>query len=1380
MNSTTDDSARDRQLEAILHAYLQAVDAGQPPDRDALEREHPEFASELAAFFADQDAVSQLAHGLAEPATTPPPAAEAPTLAPGEPPMPSPGTHVRYFGDYELLEEIARGGMGVVYKARQVSLNRLVALKMILAGQLASPADVQRFQTEAEAAANLDHPHIVPIYEIGDHDGQHYFSMKLIEGGSLAAALGAARWQASPKAAAELLATVARAVHYAHQRGILHRDLKPGNILMEQRAEDASPPVPYITDFGLAKRVEGGATLTQSGAIVGTPSYMAPEQARGEKGLSTAVDTYSLGAILYELLTGRPPFHAATPLDTVLQVLEQYPVLPSKLDPRVDRDLETICLKCLEKDPARRYGSAEALAEELERWRQGEPILARPVGRAERLWRWCRRNRGIAAALAGLLLSLLAGTAVASFLAIVASTNADRADQNADRADREASAAKDNEKTAKEYADRVLLEKALSDRRYYASEMKLASLDWEAGQAGLVLPRLHGQEPKRPEDHDLRKFEWHYLNRLCRLDQRTLGGHSDGATSIAFSPDGRWLASASEDQTIKLWDVATGQVVRSLWGHTGAVHGVAFSPADGQLASAGADRTVKLWSVATGQLIRTLSGHSEEVCAVAFSPDGQRLASASLDSTLKIWEAGTGRKLQSFRQDPIGIVYWRCIAFSPDSRRLASGGESGGTGRVMLWDVATGEAALTFLRPQEDFRSLVFSPDGRRLAMASSDTTIKLLDPENGKVTLTLQGHKNAVLGVAFSRDGGRLASAGRDQTVRMWDTETGRELLTLRGHTNEVSGVAFSPDGRRLASASADQTLKIWDTIAGQQPVTFRGHWKWVMSVALSRDGRRAASGELSGVVRVWDPETGQETLTLEHVGGDTGRALDFNPDGSRLASAGGDNGQVKIWDLSSGKQIRTLKGHSSYVNSVVFSPDGLRLASAGSDGTVRVWDAASGQQLHSFAGHTPYWNSLAFSPDGRRLAYASVDRTVIIWDLLTVQPALLLRGHAKTVNGVAFSPDGKRLASASEDQTVIVWDLADIPAPTAWQWLTDDRKQWLQQDVATIRPTLTLRGHADNIMSVAFSPKGERLASASDDRTVKIWDAATGQEVLTIHGHTNEVRSVAFSSDGRRLVSGSSDGTAKVWDATELTVQQLVKREAQGLLEFLLQHVNSQEALLASVRREQTICDSLRKQALADAGTYWDINVETPARLLVEGLFADFLRPEVRNEIRKRVSLHVSVRERALALAEHYPESARAFHRASWGVVRQPGATPEQNRQALHHAETACGLERDEGLFKTTLGVAQYRTGRYAEALATLMQSERLNATKDGSAPADLAFLAMAQHQLGKKDEAKATLARLRELMKQQRWANVAEAQGFLREAEELIEGKPAEKQK
>ncbi|HMF13724.1 MAG TPA: serine/threonine-protein kinase [Gemmataceae bacterium] len=648
MNPASDGSARDRQLEAILHAYLQAVDAGRPPDREAVLQQHPEFASELEAFFGNQDVVSQLARGMTESVVPALRGVEVSTPTLGEPSAPAPGTQVRYFGDYELLEEIARGGMGVVYKARQVSLNRSVALKMILTGQFASAADVQRFQSEAEAAANLDHPHIVPIYEIGEHEGQHYFSMKLVDGGSLADALrtkpqplGFGLDYRSPTFAVRTIATVARAVHYAHQRGILHRDLKPGNILLERRARDANSPVPFVTDFGLAKRVGGDSKLTRSGAIVGTPSYMAPEQARGDKGLSVAADVYSLGAILYELLTGRPPFQAATPLDTVVQLLEQEPVSPRRYQPRLDRDLETVCLKCLEKVPERRYGSAEALADDLERWQRGDAVGIRPTTTLERWRRWCVRNPTLAALIASIVLLALAGTGGITFFAVHAHFQRSEALANASRADDEKNRAN------QEAADAVAKER-LARRYRYIAEIQLAHAAWRESEFGEMWRLLERHIPKEG-DTDLRGLEWYHLWRLCRGN---VFFHHHGAVScLAFSPDGRLLVTGGADRTVRVWNSTTGKELITLRGHGARINSVAFSPDGKQIASgdgAGAFTVrdepgeVRIWDASSGQVLRALNSGIRAVTCIAFSPDGKRIVTCGRQ--VVAWDLATGQK----------------------------------------------------------------------------------------------------------------------------------------------------------------------------------------------------------------------------------------------------------------------------------------------------------------------------------------------------------------------------------------------------------------------------------------------------------------------------------------------------------------------------------------------------------------------------------------------------------------------------------------------------------------------------------------------------------------------------------------------------------------
>jgi WD40 repeat protein len=515
----------------------------------------------------------------------------------------------------------------------------------------------------------------------------------------------------------------------------------------------------------------------------------------------------------------------------------------------------------------------------------------------------------------------------------------------------------------------------------------------------------------------------------------TLRGHTNSVNGVAFSPDGKRLATASADHTAKVWDTESGKELFTLRGHTNSVNGVAFSPDGKRLATASEDQTAKVWDAESGKELFTLRD-SGPVYSVAFSPDGKRLATASK-------------------------------AFSPDGKRLAT---ASADDTAKVWDAESGKELFTLRGHSSSFFDVAFSPDGKRLATASEDQTAKVWDAESGKELLTLRGHTNSVNGVAFSPDGKRLATASQDQTAKVWDAESGQELLTLRGQSDPVYSVAFSPDGKRLATASQDQTAKVWDAESGQELLTLRGQELLplrgqgaVSSVAFSSDGKRLATASADDTAKVWDAESGKELLTLRGQS-DFVFGVAFSPDGKRLATASADH-TAKVWDAESGKELVTLRGHSDFVFGVAFSPDGKRLATASRDHTAKVWDAESGKELFTLRGHTNSVNGVAFSPDGKRLATASVDQTAKVWDTESGKELLTLRGHTNSVNGVAFSPDGKRLATASVDQTAKVWDAGNG------------------------KELLTLRGHTNSVNGVAFSPDGKRLATASRDGTVQVY---------------------------------------------------------------------------------------------------------------------------------------------------------------------------------------------------------------------------------------------------------------------------------------------------
>jgi WD40 repeat protein len=1019
---------------------------------------------------------------------------ERPAGAPApEPPGPTTAIPARpsHVPGYEVLGELGRGGMGVVYRARETRLNRPCALKMILAGAHADPQAALRFRAEAEAVARLRHPNVVQIHHIGEADGLSFFELEYVDGGSLDKQLDGTPWL--PRRAAELVEALARGIAEAHRLGIVHRDLKPGNVLL------MADGTPKIGDFGLAKSLATDSGLTRSDSILGTPSYMAPEQAEGKsRQVGPQADIYALGAILYELLTGRPPFRGATVLATLEQVKTTEPVPPSRLVPRLPRDIETIALKCLQKDPGRRYDSAFALGEDLRRFRAGESILARRSGPAERAWRWSRRNPVVASLSAALVVLVLAVTVGASLAAF---------------------RFRDLARTAEDLA-------RTAEASRYFSDIALAHREILADKPGRAERLLDGCPPQ------LRGWEWHYLKRQSHTALLTIPAHDDYVFSVAYSPDGKTLATASQDGTARIFDAATGRGLRTLRGHEPDLcWNVCYSPDGRLLASCGRDKTVRVWEVASGRLFQTLSGHPEFVRSVAFSPDGRLLASGCV-GVVRLWDTQTWQEVRSLRGG------WNA-SFGPDGRFI---GLCGGP-EVQLWETAalvkgTGDVA-PILRRKYDAISMAFSPDSQAIAFRTSGSDVRILDVPGGRELIPPLRHESPVWSVAFSPDGRCLASSEKD-IVKVWDTQHGRLLRTFRGHTNSTFSIAFAPDGRRLASASLDGTVKIWDVTGLTQPAaqevrTLRGPEGPVLDVIHSRVGGYFATvhgfqpeygsaplqspSRVDGVT-VWEATTCRQVRTLPapdpSAGPCHGAALDAPF--ARIAWAR-DDGTVEIREATSSRLLATLRGHTDFVWRVAFSPDGRLSASAGRDATVRIWEASTGRPIHVLPGVRDLIVDLQFSPDGRRLVMVGEDvgllrpNEIRIWDPATGQ-SLATLGKSFDSLQIALDADGRRLAHSVGAEIFLL-------------------------DLASERRLLHLRGHTDRVLRLAFSPDGRRLVSAAHDGTVMLWEPETGREILTLHHGPNErVNGVSFSSDGRQIVSVGESGAIKVWDASPLRV--------------------------------------------------------------------------------------------------------------------------------------------------------------------------------------------------------------------------------------------------
>jgi WD40 repeat protein/serine/threonine protein kinase len=1021
-----------------------------------------------------------------------------------------------------LLEEIARGGMGVVYRAFQLSLRRFVALKMVLSGQFAGESELKRFHREAQAAAGLDHPNIVPIYEVGLEDGRQFFSMKLVAGGTLTERLEQ-RGAFPATDAARLTGKVARAIHYAHQRGVLHRDLKPGNILLDADEE------PHVSDFGLVKHLDGKSVTTAIGAVLGSPSYMAPEQALGKtRHITTSADVYSLGAILYELLTGQPPFRAETPLATLKQVVEHEAGPPSALNPRVDPDLDTICLKCLAKEPAHRYSSAETLAEDLERWLAHTSIRARRASQAERLRQWIRRNPALALLVSICSLAFTLGLSALAILSLRLISANHRVQTNAE------------------------------ESRRHLVELHLGAGERLINARDPLRALLHFTEAMRLDEADPSGQDIHRLRLGVTLEHApkvaAMLFHNDGVWAMEFDADGKRLVTGSADRTARVWDLVSGAPLTSPLVHQASVEAVRFSPNGRLVASLSRDGCARVWDAATGVPLtpwlkqadfRPVSDRLKP--ALHFSPDGSMLLTAHGSCGAWLWDSGTGRLLRELvHADVVNDA-----TFSPDGRLILT---ACADRRARLWNAQTGEPDGPSLLHTNAVDWVGFFQHGERLFTVTERRVVHLWN------TATRQRHAppirpgHVLFHLAFSPDGQQLGTGGWHGPVWLWDTSDGNALRAMP-HEGGVMQLCWSPDGARLATACWDGTARIWSAATGQVDDALLPHASPVLHVGFSPDGSRLATGTASGLAQVWKL-TGDNSspVRLPHQIVESG---EFSPDGRYIVTVGRQKEEpVRVWDTTTGSLLGTLL-HSAKVESACFSPDSTSVLTAARDGKARLWCWREGREAAAPLAHTNIVDSASFSPDGLRIVTACRDGAARLWDCATGH-LLVTLGHTGPVLRAVFSPDGALIGSASADRTAALWDSrtgellvalehqggvhqlafnADgtrlLTACHAENWAGDGSSYAQVWEVPTGRPLGQRLKHRSTVNDLAFSRDSEHVVTASSDQTVQLWDPQTGCAVASPLPRNNEAMQARFSPDGRRLATGNNNGEVRLWDA-------------------------------------------------------------------------------------------------------------------------------------------------------------------------------------------------------------------------------------------------------
>lgn len=1229
--------------------------------------------------------------------TTPSAGQDAQTLdAAGSRAAPAPEPLPRGFADYELLDEIARGGMGVVYKARHVRLNRIVALKMILTGELATSAEVMRFRTEAEAAAALQHPHIVPIYEVGSHHGHHFFTMQLIEGGSLKE--HAARLRGHPRDAARLMAQVADAVQYAHSKAILHRDLKPANILLGGTGSAAARSTfePFVTDFGLAKRLEDDHAQTRSDALLGTPAYMAPEQAAGgSRRVGTAADVYALGAILYELLAGRPPFAADSVLALLQRVQTADPTPPHHLVPTVPRDLETICLKCLQKEPHQRYPSAAALADDLRRFLDGKPVSARPVGATERLTKWVRRHPTIAALTALLLL-----VAVTSAVLVVWKW-------------RTAVSLEKEKDTALTTAQSSLAAMQWSD---YLQRIARANLELSAHNAAAAEQVLDGC----PEA--LRGWEWGYLKAQCHTELLEIAAHTSDATAVRFSPDGKRIATGGYDGKVHIWDLATAERMASIDFPSQYVRSIWFSPDGSRVYVTGGTwfqphgGAGGIWDAATGKHITPLEGIDGLIWRSARSPDGTTLAGTQANSAV-LWDARTRRRLRTVpcSTDALSVV------FSPDGKTLAVGLKNG---QVRLVDPANGaETAVMNADGDQEVRDLAFSPDGRQLVSGSFMGQVKLWNVANRNYRL-LYFDSAKVDSVEFSPDGRLVASRSAGGAVQLFSTTgtvRGKLHRVFSGHAREANRVTFSPGGRTLASVGWDGKLRVWDMYEPpEKPASYKYTlWRTIAFLPggdqFITAGQPNRSQQVPGQVAVWDAANLKLDATLaERLHGYT--TLCVSED-ERVVAAAAER-DVYLFDLTTRKVRGSWTAHAANLSALAFRPGTHELVTADTEGSVKVWNVTEPTPEAPRLTIQCQVAVTVLATDGVRIACGCPDGSVHLWDAESGNKLASWAVHTGRVNALVFRPGTAELASAGEDQAIHV------------RSLDDGRSQALPSE------------HVATVNALTYNPDGSRLVSVGQDGGVVIWHADTTQSMLAFRRQIKSPAAVAFSRDGRKLVASegivTGETSIKVWDATDPVVYR-----AERWRRALAEDAQAARAKLTVAPPPRSVNDSsalsLQAWRHAEAGRWKEAEADTARAVQLLAVTGNLEQDGFEKcWLHSAFGTHAEYRQLCENLLRHTDNTptAKRFNMVAWLVVMRPGGKRDEYHRVLQTARAMIKANPELTYYWEILALAHLRDEQWADAIDAAVQFTKASPNGYGT---EFFVRAMAYWHLGDKAKAR-----------------------------------------